>query len=134
MSCNESRGDVLIVEDDTDLRQALTQILADEGYRVDGAEHGLSALEQLRDGRRPCLILLDLTMPVMNGWQFRDEQRQDPSLAAIPVVVISAGANLSEQIGPLGIQDYIRKPIQLGQLLATVQRYCGISDSATADA
>jgi CheY-like chemotaxis protein len=134
MRCSESRGEILIVEDDTDLRQALTQILADEGYRVDGAEHGLSALEQLRDGRRPCLILLDLTMPVMNGWQFRDEQRQDPSLAAIPVVVISAGANLSEQIGPLGIQDYIRKPIQLGQLLATVQRYCGISDSATADA
>jgi CheY-like chemotaxis protein len=134
MSCNDYRGEVLIVEDDTDLRQALTQILADEGYRVDGAEHGLSALEQLRDGRRPCLILLDLTMPVMNGWQFRDEQRQDPSLAAIPVVVISAGANLSEQIGSLGIQDYIRKPIQLGQLLATVQRYCGISDSATADA
>jgi CheY-like chemotaxis protein len=112
----------------------LTQILADEGYRVDGAEHGLSALEQLRDGRRPCLILLDLTMPVMNGWQFRDEQRQDPSLATIPVVVISAGANLSEQIGSLGIQDYIRKPIQLGQLLATVQRYCRISDSAAADA
>jgi CheY-like chemotaxis protein len=134
MSCNDHRGEVLIVEDDTDLRQALTQILADEGDRVDGAEHGLSALEQLRDGRRPCLILLDLTMPVMNGWQFRDEQRQDPSLAAIPVVVISAGANLSEQIGSLGIQDYIRKPIQLGQLLATVQRYCGISDSATADA
>jgi len=134
MSCSDSRGEVLIVEDDMDLRQALTQILADEGYQVDGAEHGLSALEQLRDGRRPCLILLDLMMPVMNGWQFRDEQRQDPSLAAIPVVVISAGANLSEQIGPLGIQDYIRKPIQLGQLLATVQRYCSVAGSETADA
>jgi CheY-like chemotaxis protein len=134
MNCSESRGEVLIVEDDTDLRQALTQILSDEGYRVDGAEHGLSALEQLRDGCRPCVILLDLTMPVMNGWQFRDEQRQDPTLAAIPVVVISAGANLSEQIVPLGIQDYIRKPIQLGQLLATVERYCATSDPETADA
>jgi CheY-like chemotaxis protein len=134
MSCSESRGEVLIVEDDTDLRQALSQILSDEGYRVDGAEHGLHALEQLRDGRRPCLILLDLTMPVMNGWQFRDEQRLDPELAAIPVVVISAGANLSEQIAPLGIQDYIRKPIQLGQLLATVQRYCAVSGSAGSDA
>jgi CheY-like chemotaxis protein len=63
-------------------------------------------------------------MPVMNGWQFREEQRHDPDLASIPVVVISAGANLPEQVAPLGIRDYIRKPIQLGQLLATVQRYC----------
>ena len=124
MQPQESKGQVLIVEDDTDLRQALSQVLSEEGYRVGGAEHGRHALEQLRDGVRPCLILLDLTMPVMNGWQFREEQRHDPDLASIPVVVISAGANLSEQVAPLGIQDYIRKPIQLGQLLATVQRYC----------
>jgi CheY-like chemotaxis protein len=124
MPAVDSRGQVLIVEDDTDLRQVLTQILVEEGYRVGGAEHGLHALEQLRDGWRPCLILLDLTMPVMNGWQFRAEQQQDPDLASIPVVVISAGANLAEQILPLGIHEYIRKPIQLGQLLATVHRYC----------
>jgi CheY-like chemotaxis protein len=124
MQPQESKGQVLIVEDDTDLRQALSQVLAEEGYQVGGAEHGRHALEQLRDGVRPCLILLDLTMPVMNGWQFREEQRHDPELASIPVVVISAGANLSEQVAPLGIRDYIRKPIQLGQLLATVQRYC----------
>ena len=124
MQPQESKGQVLIVEDDTDLRQALSQVLAEEGYRVGGAEHGRHALEQLRDGVRPCLILLDLTMPVMNGWQFREEQRHDPDLASIPVVVISAGANLPEQVAPLGIRDYIRKPIQLGQLLATVQRYC----------
>lgn len=118
------RGKVLIVEDDTDLRDALSQILEDEGYRVGCAEHGLDALERLRDGTRPCLILLDLTMPVMNGWQFRAEQRQDPELASIPVVVISAGANLAEQLQSLGVHDYLRKPIQLGQLLATVRRYC----------
>lgn len=117
-------GQVLIVEDDTDLRDALSQILEDEGYRVGSAEHGLDALERLRDGTKPCLILLDLTMPVMNGWQFRAEQRQDPDIASIPVVVISAGANLAEQVQPLGVQDYLRKPIQLGQLLATVRRYC----------
>jgi CheY-like chemotaxis protein len=134
MQSTESKGEVLIVEDDTDLRQALSQVLAEEGYRVEGAEHGLHALEQLREGRRPSLILLDLTMPVMNGWQFREEQRQDPDLASIPVVVISAGANLSEQVVPLGIQDYIRKPIQLGQLLATVQRYCQENDCGGASA
>jgi CheY-like chemotaxis protein len=124
MASNRSKGDVLIVEDDSDLRNVLSQVLAEEGYEVGGAEHGLHALKQLRAGRRPSLILLDLTMPVMNGWQFRAEQQQDPSLASIPVVVISAGANLSEQVVPLGIQEYLRKPIQLGQLLATVERYC----------
>ena len=134
MPATAIKGEVLIIEDDTDLRQALSQVLADEGYRVGGAEHGLHALEQLRHGPRPCLILLDLTMPVMNGWQFREEQRQDPDLASIPVVVISAGANLSEQVVPLGIQDYIRKPIQLGQLLATVQRYCQENDCGGASA
>lgn len=123
------RGKVLIVEDDTDLRDALSQILEDEGYGVWSAEHGRDALERLRDGKKPCLILLDLTMPVMNGWQFREEQRQDPLLASIPVVVISAGANLAEQLQPLGVQDYLRKPIQLGQLLATVRRYCEMSSA-----
>lgn len=128
----EVRGRVLIVEDDTDLRETLSQILTDEGYRVWSAEHGRAALECLRDGSKTCLILLDLTMPVMNGWQFRAEQREDPDLAQIPVVVISAGANLADQVIPLGIQDYIRKPIQLGQLLATVGRYCGEPDGSTA--
>lgn len=128
------RGRVLIVEDDTDLRETLSQILTDEGYRVWSAEHGRAALECLRDGSKPCLILLDLTMPVMNGWQFRAEQREDPDLAGIPVVVISAGANLAAQVGPLGIRDYIRKPIQLGQLLATVGRYCGVPDLPTPSA
>lgn len=130
----EIRGRILIVEDDTDLREALSQILTDEGYRVWSVEHGRAALECLRDGSKPCLILLDLTMPVMNGWQFRAEQREDPDLAGIPVVVISAGANLAEQVVPLGIQDYIRKPIQLGQLLATVGRYCGAPDGSSASA
>jgi CheY-like chemotaxis protein len=128
------RGRVLIVEDDTDLRETLSQILKDEGYRVWSAEHGRAALECLRDGSKPCLILLDLTMPVMNGWQFRAEQREDPDLATIPVVVISAGANLADQVVPLGIQDYIRKPIQLGQLLATVGRYCGQPGGSSAPA
>ena len=128
----EVRGRVLIVEDDSDLRETLSQILTDEGYRVWSAEHGQAALDCLRDGGKPCLILLDLTMPVMNGWQFRAEQREDPDLCEIPVVVISAGANLADQVVPLGIHDFIRKPIQLGQLLATVGRYCGEPDASSA--
>jgi CheY-like chemotaxis protein len=70
------------------------------------------------------LILLDLTMPVMNGWQFRAEQRQDPALCGIPVVVLSAGDHLAEKMVPLGIEDYVAKPIELNRLLRTIERYC----------
>ena len=113
-----------MVEDDADLRSALDEVLSDEGYCVTGAAHGREALALLRGERdRTSLILLDLTMPVMNGWQFRAEQRGDPELSRIPVVVLSAGEHLPEQLRPLGISDYVRKPIELSLLLHTIQRY-----------
>jgi CheY-like chemotaxis protein len=115
---------ILIVEDDLDLREALSEVLRDEGYTVAMAADGREALDHLRRQSRPSLILLDLTMPVMNGWQFRAEQRQDPDLSGIPVVVLSAGERLAEQVALLGITDYVRKPIELGQLLRLIERYC----------
>jgi CheY-like chemotaxis protein len=121
---DSGRGRILIVEDDSDLREALAQVLRDEGYEVLGASHGQEALESLREGGRPCLILLDLTMPVMNGWQFRDIQRQDPQLSAIPVIVLSAGQDLPAQMPLLGLQEFIRKPIRLEFLLNSVARFC----------
>jgi CheY-like chemotaxis protein len=121
----DTRASILIVEDDADLREALSQVLRDEGYEVLGAAHGREALDRLRGGRRPSLILLDLTMPVMNGWQFRAEQREDPELSRIPVIVLSAGQDLPAQMPVLGLQDYIRKPIRLESLLESVERLCG---------
>jgi CheY-like chemotaxis protein len=115
---------ILIVEDDLDLREALSEVLRDEGYTVAMAADGQEALDHLRRQSRPSLILLDLTMPVMNGWQFRAEQRQDPDLSGIPVVVLSAGDHLAEQVAPLGIADYVRKPIELRHLLRLIERYC----------
>ena len=116
---------ILIVEDDADLREALSEILHDEGYEVALAEHGLEALDLLRgDFRRPALILLDLTMPVMNGLQFRAEQRRDSDLSDIPVLVLSAGDHLPEQMEPLGVQEYVRKPIELTRLLSAIERHC----------
>ena len=115
---------ILIVEDDSDLREALSEVLRDEGYTVEMAADGREALDHLRRQSRPSLILLDLTMPVMNGWQFRDEQRQDPDLSGIPVVVLSASDRLAEQMGALGISDYVRKPIELSRLLRLIERYC----------
>ena len=115
---------ILIVEDDLDLREALSEVLRDEGYTVAMAADGREALDHLRRQSRPSLILLDLTMPVMNGWQFRAEQRQDPDLSGIPVVVLSAGDRLAEHVATLGITDYVRKPIELSRLLRLIERYC----------
>lgn len=130
MSPNQTRAAastrrILIVEDDKDLLEALSEILRDEGYVVAGAVHGLEALQLLRgDFERPALILLDLTMPVMNGWQFRAHQRRDPDLSGIPVVVLSAGDHLADQMESLEIHEYVRKPIDLVHLLATIERHC----------
>ena len=115
---------ILIVEDDADLREALSDVLRDAGYAVTGAADGQEALDHLRREGRPSLILLDLTMPVMNGWQFRAEQRRDPDLSGIPVVVLSAGEHLTEEMGSLGIDEFVQKPIGLGHLLRKIERYC----------
>ena len=80
---------ILVVEDDQDTREGLAEVLAVAGYLVRTAANGKIALEQARENR-PDLIVLDLAMPVMNGWQFLEVQRRDPRLAAIPVIVASA--------------------------------------------
>src|SRR5690349_24468881 len=81
---------ILIVEDEADFRAGVAAVLEGAGYRVIEAEHGEAALRSLRSASEFCLILLDLFMPVMNGWKFRAEQQQDPQIANIPVLVISA--------------------------------------------
>ena len=94
------------------------------GYDVATAANGQEALDQLRSGPGlPSLILLDLMMPVMDGWQFRDEQKQDPALSAIPVVVVSADGRVDEKASALGAAAYLRKPVEIEDLLATVQQH-----------
>jgi CheY-like chemotaxis protein len=112
---------ILVVDDDADIREALVCTLQAGGYRADGAGNGREALDQLRRDDRPQLILLDLMMPVMDGWQFRQAQRQDPDLAPIPVVIISA--DIQNRAAYLGAADYLRKPFDWDNLLATVERY-----------
>jgi len=113
---------VMLVEDDIDVREAVADTLEEVGYRVLAARHGLEALGLLRSGSsRPCLILLDLMMPVMDGWTFRDEQRKHPELAQIPVVALSAHAGMRD----LDAADHLRKPIQLRVLIGVVERFCG---------
>jgi two-component system, chemotaxis family, chemotaxis protein CheY len=118
------RGNVLVVEDDPELLLSLSEVLESEGYCVTCARHGLEALGRLRGGARPSVILLDLMMPIMNGWQFRYEQRQDSDLAKIPVVVISAKSDSQQHALWLEADGYISKPIDLNVLLDTLSHYC----------
>jgi CheY-like chemotaxis protein len=115
---------VMIVEDDRDLRESLAEILESEGYAVAQAANGQEALVLLQSSRLPCLILLDLTMPVMNGWEFLQQQRQDPFLAQIPVAILSALSRLHASVPSLGAVRVFEKPVKLDDLLQTVERYC----------
>ena len=121
---NNNAKSILIVEDDADIRDALTQILEFEGYRVMGVSNGLEALEYLRGTKSPGLILLDLMMPVMDGWQFRSEQQKDEHLSGIPVIVVSADGRVYQKSAAIGAAGYLKKPVELELLLETVQRHC----------
>ena len=117
---------VLIVEDERDTRDALATLLQMVGYRTMVAENGQRALELLKEsgGAKPCLILLDLMMPVMNGWQFREAQRTDESIASIPVIVITADPAAENMAQPFGFSGFLKKPINFDQLSATIAAYC----------
>jgi CheY-like chemotaxis protein len=112
-------GMVMVVEDDALIREMIAQLLAGEGFTPIVARNGAEALHRLRDEHvHPALILLDLMMPVMNGWQFRVEQLKDPDLAGIPVVVISASDE-----GDVPAEAHIGKPFGIDVLLDTVSRF-----------
>jgi signal transduction histidine kinase len=110
---------ILVVEDDDDLRETVVSLLEGQGYRPVGAANGLRALELLRKDPPPALILLDLMMPEMDGWQFRIEQKKDPSLAVIPVLVLSADD--SAQAAAIDASRYIPKPVDFDRLLAGIR-------------
>ena len=112
---------VLIVDDDVDIREALSDVLEDRGFAVVTAANGLDALRLIRSmALPPSVILLDLMMPIMDGWQFRAAQLADPDLGPIPVVVLSA-VNDGERVSA---GAYLRKPVQLKTLLDAVNRFC----------
>ena len=115
------RSSILIVDDDTDLREVLGELLSDEGYPTHLCANGRDALDLLRRGARPRLILLDLMMPEMDGWAFREEQLRDESLRAIPVVVMSASRGIDETV--LGGAEILQKPVGLEEILGAVERH-----------
>lgn len=116
---------VLLVEDDEDIRTDLAAVLEDFGYRVTAVRDGAEALRYLRDADSPCLILLDLMMPVMDGWQLRLELLNDRRLAAIPVVLLSGAGNLATEAASLGAHGFLEKPFHVEQLQRLLAQYCG---------
>jgi len=118
-----ARPTILLVEDDDEIRSALAKVLAEEGFGVAVAGNGQEALDYLRAHAPPRLILLDLMMPVMNGWQFRAAQCSDPGLAAIPVIVLTAVREAPAEAGSLGVSDVIAKPLDVPVLLNAIEPY-----------
>lgn len=117
--------DVLIVDDDDDIRETLVEILSRYGYQARGAENGSTALDLLHDGGLiPKLILLDLMMPVMDGFVFREKQLDDPKLRAIPVIVMTAFRDAMARAADLEPVAVLTKPLELAQLLRHVAAFC----------
>jgi CheY-like chemotaxis protein len=110
---------ILVVEDDVRALEALTDLLEAGGYTVQKALNGQEALEQAKD-QPPGMILLDLSMPVMDGWEFMRQQRLEPAIAGIPVVVITALVSAV----PAGVKALVTKPINVDRLMSLVEKYC----------
>ncbi len=123
------RGTILVVEDDLDIREVMRMILEASGYQVLEAGDGAEALGVVR-AHRPCVILLDLMMPGMDGFQFRESQLQDPAIASIPVVIASGGGTVPEKASALGAAGYLVKPMDVKSLLSLVGDLCRAGDGA----
>ncbi len=118
------KGEVLIVEDDEGIREAMRLMLELEGYRVATASNGKEGLDALERRQAPCVILLDLMMPVMDGWEFAEAIQKRPALSRIPLYVVTAFTDRTKPLpGALGV---LNKPVEIDVLLSTVDRYCGI--------
>jgi CheY-like chemotaxis protein len=115
---------VLVVEDDPGIRDAIVEFLTLEGYLAWSSVNGREALDRLAaEPALPRVILLDLMMPVMDGFKFREAQAKDPRLAQVPVIVMSADSQLDAHRSVLGAADYLRKPLDIERLAEVLKRY-----------
>nr|WP_255652077.1 MULTISPECIES: response regulator [unclassified Corallococcus] len=117
---------VLVVDDDPDILEALSEILEAEGFEIRRARNGKEALERLEPDP-PHLILLDLMMPVMDGWEFAQRMRQKPAFAGIPIIVLSADRNVGSKAKDIGAMGHLAKPFELNDLLSMVRQSLGPS-------
>jgi CheY-like chemotaxis protein len=115
---------VFIIEDDVDTRDMLAKFLELEGYRVEMASNGRQALDLLKTGAPANVIVLDLMMPVMDGWEFRRRQIEDARLRNIPTIVVSAAGR--ERLSQIQADAYLSKPVDMDELLARVSQFCSV--------
>lgn len=115
---------ILVVDDNDDVRESFVMLLMMHGYRATGASSGFGALRLLRDGLRPSVIVLDLRMPGMDGWAVWEHMSSDPALATIPVVVVSGDVYECQRAEEKGLRNFMRKPVSPQSLLAAVAQYC----------
>lgn len=119
------RRAVMIVDDDDAIREALEDVLSDEGYDVVGVSDGQQALDYLHAEKRPHAILVDLWMPVMDGWKFLNALLDDPRFCRIPLVVLTAARD--QRARDLRVAEVLTKPVQLHQVLGALERLTGVS-------
>jgi CheY-like chemotaxis protein len=115
---------VFIIEDDVDTRDMLSRFLELEGYVVEAAANGRQALDRLADGAHACVIVLDLMMPIMDGWEFRRRQVEDDRLKDIPTIVVSAAGR--DRLSKISANAYLSKPVDMDELLARVSQFCPV--------
>ena len=115
---------VLLVEDDYEIREALRAVLRSQGFDVACAQDGIEALRMLWRGFRPCIILLDVMLPRMNGYTFREYQRANAPWADIPIIVLSALDDLPDRVDRLRPLAWFKKPLDVDALTTTLTRYC----------
>jgi len=116
--------DILVVDDDPAIRDVVVDILEMFDYAVRTASNGVEALHEIRQ-RPPAAILLDLMMPVMNGWEFLRHCRREAECAPVPIIIMSAARDASTAADELGAQAFLPKPFELDDVLTTVDRLAG---------
>ena len=125
MSASSSQPNrILVVEDDADLRESICMLLELEGFLTAGVGNGQEALDYLRAQPPPCVILLDLMMPKMNGFEFRVRQMADEELSEIPTIILSAISPDQQRREVTSATDYLAKPVRPAQLAQAVRRHC----------
>jgi CheY-like chemotaxis protein len=130
MSLEKKSAHILVVEDDPDIRESVVEILEDDGHVVTSAGDGREALDALQSASpAPDLILLDLMMPVMSGYQFREEQLKLPEFASIPVLIVTADVNARSKVESLKAAGFVQKPLKIRQLLDLVDQLVAAAPS-----
>lgn len=116
---------IMIVEDDRDIRRNVSRLLSSEGYAVEVAGDGQEALTLLQStSEMPCVIILDLMMPIMDGFQFREQQAKLPSISQIPVIIMTADGHIDEKKIRTGANLALKKPTDIDTILNAVHQFC----------